>query len=122
MRSSIKGIAPEWWPLPADEGEEDPVRFYLKPLDGLAWTSVLMESYDAETGVVGGAGVIKAFKLGVKDWENIEDGDKPGQLLKFSLPAMGKLNPGWIMDVGNRILEISRIRAEESKNSDSPSS
>lgn len=118
MRSSLKGIAPEWYTLGIDEGEDDPVRFYLKPLDGMAWTTVLMGSYDPSTGAVDTAGIVKAFKLGVKDWENIEDADKPGKPLKFSALAMGKLQPGWIMEVGAHVMKISRIGESDSKNSD----
>ena len=121
MRSSIKGVAPEWYTLLSEEGEDDPVQFYLKPLDGIAWTSVLMESYSTETGEVGGAGVIKAFKLGVKNWKNIEDGDNPGTELKFAAQVIGRIQPGWIMEVGNRVMEISRLAAGTAKNSDSPS-
>jgi len=116
MRSSIKGVSPEWYTLAIDEGEDDPVQFYLKPLDGVAWTAVLMESYSTATGEVGGAGVIKAFKLGVKNWRGIEDADNPGNELRYAAQAFGKIQPGWIMEVGNRVMEISRLTAGESKN------
>jgi hypothetical protein len=120
VRSSIKGIAPEWYTLSADEGETEPVQFYLKPIDGMAWTAVLMESYNAETGEIGANGISKAFTLGVKGWRNIEDGNKPGEPLKFSRQAMTSMHPGWIMEVGQRVLEISKIDEATAKNSDSP--
>jgi len=119
MRQSIKGVSPEWWTLPGDD-DDDPVQFYLVPLDGLAWTAVLMDSYNPDTGEIGGTGIIRAFRTGVKNWRNIEDADNPGKPLKFSKQAMPKLNPGWIFEVGHRVLEISQINAEEAKNSVSP--
>ena len=120
MRSSIKGIAPEWYTLSDDDGEAEPVQFYLKPLDGMAWTAVLMESYNTETGEVGPNGIAKAFTMGVKNWRNIEDGNKPGEQLKFSRQAMASMHPGWIMEVGQRVLEISKFDEDSAKNSDSP--
>ena len=116
MRSSIKGVSPEWYTLAMDEGEDDPVQFYLKPLDGIDWAFVMMESYSTETGEIGGAGAIKAFKLGVKNWKNIEDADNQGNELRYSAQAFGKILPGWIMEVGNRVMEISRLTAGEAKN------
>lgn len=122
MKTSIKGLSPEWHTLSSEEGESDPVQFYLQPLDGMQWTAVLMEAFDPESGEIGPSGIIKAFKLGCKGWKNIEDGNHPGQELKFSSRVMGSLQPGWIMEVGQRVLEISNIGQATAKNSDSPSS
>ena len=122
MKSSIKGVSPEWYTLDSESGETEPAQFYLKPLDGMSWTSVLMGSYNPETGEVDGSGIIKAFRLGVKNWRNIEDGDNPGQPLKFSSQAMASLHPAWIMEVGQRVMAISRLTQADEKNSDSPSS
>lgn len=122
MKTSIKGLSPEWYTLTGEKGEDDPVQFYLQPLDGMQWTSVLMDSYDPETGEIGPTGIVRAFKLGCKGWRNIEDSAHPGQQLKFSQRVMGSLHPAWIMEVGQRVLEISNIDPATAKNSDSPSS
>lgn len=122
MRTSVKGIAAEWYTLSGEEGEIEPVQFYIKPLDGMAWTSVLMESYSPETGEIGGEGLNKAFMLGVKGWRGIEDADNPGKPLRFSRQAMLSMRPAWILEVGQHILAISEISSEQAKNSDSPSS
>lgn len=122
MRSSIKGVSPEWYTLESEVGADDPVQFYLQPLNGVAWTHVLMGSYNAETEEVDGSGITKAFRLGCKGWRNIEDGDHPGEQLPFSLKAIGSLYPAWIMEVGQEIMRISRLSEGDEKNSDSPSS
>lgn len=122
MKSSIKGVAPEWYTLSSEEGEDNPVQFYIQPLNGEGWFDVMMESYDPETGEIGPKGIKKAFQVGVKGWRNIEDGNNPDELLRFSRPAMASLHAGWIMEVGKHVLTISRMSQDASKNSDSSSS
>lgn len=128
MKSSIKGIAPEWYTIEGEEDEAEPVQFYLKPLDGFGSMEVSMLSMTSTMGgmidgVRASSEVLKtAFRLGVRDWRNIEDADNPGQPLKFSAAAMASLRPGWIMEAGARVLEISNLGAVREKNSDSPSS
>jgi hypothetical protein len=119
MRSSIKGVTPEWYTLEVEQGVADPVMFYIQPLGGMDWTAVLMESFNPATSSIGGAGIIKAFQLGVKNWRNIEDANKPGEQLRFSRKAMDALHPGWIMEVGKHILQISQMEEDQIKNSDS---
>ena len=128
MRSSIRGINPEWYRLEGDKDEPEPVEFYLKPLNGFGRSEVSMLSLSSRSGVrnaavVASSDVINlAFQLGVKNWRNIEDGDKPGEQLQFSRTAMDSMREGWIIEVGARVLEISEVGVKESKNSDSPSS
>ena len=122
MRSNIPGIAPEWYTLGIDKDEADPVQFYIKPLDGFGWMHVMSKSYNPETGIIGSDGIEAAFRKAVKNWRNIEDAENPGEMLDFSAQVMGTLPVGWIMEVGNRVLSISKVKAGESKNSASPSS
>ena len=119
MRSSIKGIAPEWYELSNQEGESDPVKFLIRPLNGMEGAEILLNSYDARTGSINQGGIIAAFKLWVQDWKNIST---PGHgLLDYSEHAMLALRTSWILDVGARILEISELSEDGSKNSDLPS-
>lgn len=128
MRSSIKGIAPEWYRLAGDKDEPEPAEFHLKPLNGFGRTEVSVLSLSSRSGArnaaaEAGSDVINlAFQLGVKNWRNIEDGDKPGEPLPFSRTAMDSMREEWIIEVGARVLEISDMGVKESKNSDSPSS
>lgn len=124
MRSNIKGVSPEWYTLSVDEGEPDPVQFYIKPLSSFDWMDVMaMSTAQADDMfAVGMAGIKLGFRLGVKAWRNIEDVDKPGEQLKFSRAAMETLPVGWLMEVGQRVLELSRVSQDREKNSDSLSS
>lgn len=121
MQTSLRGVLPEWHTLSSDEGSEEPVQFEIKPLDGMKWVDVLGGSYDPDTGVIDRTGIKNAFRLGVTNWRNIEDGDNPGQPLPFSRANMAKLPPGWILEMGNRVIDVSQIRGDQAKNSDSPS-
>ena len=119
MRSSVKGVAPEWYTLTVEREQPDPVSFKIHPLDSFGWFDVLAESYDPVSGEIGGAGIKQAFKTAVRGWKNIEDADNPGEQLKYSKAAMGALPVGWIMEVGQYILAISQVSGATSKNSDS---
>ena len=119
MRSSIRGISPEWYELSNQEGETDPVQFLIRPLDGMEGADIVLNSYDARTGSINQGGIIAAFKLCVQDWKNISS---PGAgLLDYSEHAMLSLRTPWILEVGARILEISELSEDGSKNSDLPS-
>jgi len=127
MRSSLKGVVPEWYTLQQEEGQAEPVQFYIQPLDGISSTQVTILGLAPRKTVAQGAKigfeVIKtAFELGVKGWRNIEDADNPGQPLEFSPQAIRKLHRQWIIEVGGHVLETSEIGEERAKNSDSPSS
>ena len=121
MRSSIKGVAPAWYTLKVEEEKDEPVRFYIQPLDSWGWFDVMQGAYDPVTSEIDGSGIKTAFKLGVKRWENIEDADNPGEPLAFSRAAMARLPVGWIMEVGEHVLQISKVIGEESKISASQS-
>lgn len=136
MKKCIQGVTPEWFELDGQEGEADKTAFYLVPLDGFGRSDISMLSMSSRSGgdnaaVYASAEVMKlAFKLGVKDWRNIEDPDaepdpkRPEKtpLLRFSLANMKRMDPAWIIEVGARVLKISDLGAEERKNSNSPSS
>ena len=128
MRTNIKGVAPEWYELESERDKPDPVGFYLSPLDGFGRSDISMLSLSSRSGArnapaLASSAVIKlAFQLGVKGWQNIEDADNPGEKLPFSSTAMASIHHQWILEVGARVLQISDMGAEESKNSDSPSS
>ncbi len=126
MRSSIKGVLPEWYTLIIDKDEPEPVQFHLKPLDQFDSAGIKMQSLSARSSAsnletIGSEIVKTAFRRGVIDWRNIEDGDNPGQALEFSQAAMGKIPSDWIIEAGARVLEISALTEDESKNSDLPS-
>lgn len=130
MRSSIKGIIPEWYTLEGEEGKPDPVQFELKSLDGfesmeIATLSLMAQNPGAsmtDVGQISSNIVKRAFQLGVKSWRNIEDKNNPGKMLPFSMGSMASIWPHWIMEVGARVLAISEISEAAAKNSDSPSS
>lgn len=120
MRSCITGITPEWFELPNQKGDADPVKFLIRPLNGMEGADIVLNSYDVRTGSINQSGIITAFKLCVQDWKNIS-GPGPSGLLEYSKQAILSLRTPWILEVGARILEISKINEDGSKNSDLPS-
>lgn len=126
MKTNIKGIAPEWYTLEEDQDDPEPVQFYIRPLDGFAAMEVAMLSLSgratsrAEAARAGSEVLKTAFRLGVKDWRNIGDADNPDRPLAYSAAAMSSFPPGWIMEVGARVMELSELRSAEKKISGSP--
>lgn len=122
MKQAIKGLNPEWYELEDEKGEPDATAFYMAPLDGFGRAEISMLTLSARAGDAGaaaaaGAAVMNAaFKLGVKNWKNIENPDDPGNALPFSRKNMVFMQPEWIIEVGARVLEISEMGPDEVKN------
>ncbi len=121
MRTNISGVTPEWHELSNQDGESAPVKFLIRPLDGMEGADIVLNSYDARTGSINQGGIIAAFKLCVQGWENINDSKHPDKPLEYSQAAMLTLRTPWILEVGAQILEISELSEDGSKNSNLPS-
>lgn len=125
MKTSVKGVEPEWYDLTDDGGDGRPAGFFIRPLNGMAMAEIVGDylkiGRDGQQ-TIGARGITEAFRMGVTNWRNIEDADQPGSDLLFSRDNMGRLDWAVIMEVGAKVLELSQLREPDRKNLSSPSS
>jgi hypothetical protein len=124
MEKGVRGVDPEWYTPANQENEPEPARYWLAPLSQLQMVAIVGEHLQLQANgehTVGPEGIAEAFRLGVRKWQNIEDGDAPGTPLLFSRSNMGKIPWPTILEVGARVLELTALGSEERKNSSSPS-
>lgn len=116
---ALVGITPEWW-TPASEqkdvnGEPNPTpaAFHLHPLTGPQMLEV-QEFFDFENQTIKGPGLLKACRLGLKDWRNIID--EEGNEIIFTRNALDKLPAEVLAAAGARIISNSVIDGQAEKN------
>lgn len=124
MKTSVKGVEPEWFDLPEPGGDGPVAGFLIKPLNGMQMAEIVGDYLKERNGqkTIGAGGITQAFRWGVKGWRNIEDGEHAGEDLLFTRENMQKIPWTAIMNVGARILELSQLGDSDRKNSSSPSS
>ena len=121
---ALVGITAEWW-TPESETEPDangdvperPASFFLEPLTGPEMMSV-QEFFDIENKIVRPSGLLKACRIGLKDWRNVLDGN--GIDVPFD-ESLNKLPAPYIAAAGAQILANSVIDGAAEKNSSSQS-
>lgn len=115
---AISTIKPDWYTPQCEEGEDEPTRFKLKPLDGTQYLDVMSEvttSLDGDIQVTG-RGLKLAAKWGVVGWENFSD-PETGKEIKYSAVNVPRVPPVILSELVGVILERSELGEDQTKNS-----
>ena len=112
-----KKVASSWYVLSNQDGEEQPAKIKIKPLDGEQYMEVFTESEQTRGGdlKLTGLGLKMTLRYGVIGWDNIFD--ENGKVLKFSPHNMKKLPMEVLAEVSSEIINISSPDEDETKNS-----
>lgn len=108
------GMTPEWYTPDSQEGMDDATRFRVVGLTG-AELLELNQYMDSTTGAVQGPGLVQACRVGLKGWENVVD--EEGRNVTFNRIAIARLPAEIIAEVGAKIISLSVLDDEETKNS-----
>ena len=116
---ALVGIVAEWW-TPESETEPDadghiaerPASFYLHPLTGPEMMEV-QDFFDLENRTVKSGGLLRACRLGLRDWRNVLD--ENDNELSFD-PSLNTLPAEWIASAGSQIISNSVVSEETEKN------
>lgn len=112
--TALTGVSVEEYTPEAEREEESPATFTLRPLDGENWVKV-MSHYNPDTQRITGDGIYQAARLGLEGWNNVND--HRGKPLKFSSLNIRKLPGDLVIELGQRVIEISDQSGDQEKNS-----
>jgi hypothetical protein len=101
------GITPEW--IQPDGCE---AKFYMKPLDSLDYAEFRV-SIKAGTGEISAESMRRTFQKSLLDWEGVED--EQGKPVKFDLSRISDIPTNIILNLINKVYEISQLRDNEKK-------
>jgi hypothetical protein len=107
------GLVPEWFTPTSQEGEDNPARFKVKPLDSKEMVEV-QAFHTAEKGI-GAQGLYHAFEISIIEWENVNDGQ--GKALKCTRTNVKAIPIDVIAEAGAHAISISFLSDDEIKNS-----
>lgn len=100
-----------WYTLQGQEGEDDPAKFEIMPLNQSQYTEVLGYRLTGEAGKA----FKTAFNYGVKNWSGILDED--GSPLPCKPRHFSIMDAETITEIGAEIIERTDLTDEERKNS-----
>jgi len=106
-----------WYTPPSQEGGDAPARFKVKPLTG-AQSLEVHDDFDANRGRFMARGLRLAMRYGLVDWENVKD--EQGKDLDCTAENFTYLPALIQSELGNHIIDLELLGAEEEKNSESP--
>lgn len=110
-------VASGWYILSDQEGDEQPAKIKIKPLDGEQYMEVFAES-EQTRGLelkLTGLGLKLTLRYGIIGWENIFD--EKGKKLKFSPHNIKMLPMEVLAELSSEIINRSSPDEEELKNS-----
>lgn len=94
--------------------EDDDAEYLIRPLNNTDYATVFMVHSDL-VGTIDGEGLMIAFLHGVEDWKQVftEDGKEATRTVE----NINRMPRKHFYNVANEILDISRLGADEIKNS-----
>jgi len=107
-------MAPAMYTPPDQEGNPDPTRFRLKPLDGMEYLEV-MPHIVVKDGFINydGEGMVKLIRFGLVGWENFRD---DGEEIPFSPFNVRRLTPLRLQGIAREIANRSQLTEDEAGN------
>lgn len=110
-------VASGFYILSDQEGEEQPAKIKIKPLNGEQYMEVFTESEQSRNGdlKLTGLGMKMALRYGIIGWENIFD--ENNKKVKFSPHNIKMLPMVVLAEVASEIINRSTPDEEELKNS-----
>lgn len=111
----IQGLIAQWFTPSSEEGEENPTRFKLKPLDGLAFLDVMSQGIIREDGafIPNPQGRMTLLKHGLVEWENFTDNGKD---LKCNHTNFHRIPAVELAEICNELVVLSSFSEEAEKN------
>lgn len=112
----INGLVPEWFTPTSQQGDDNPTRVKIRPLDGMQHMEVMMHVDVAGSGdlFVDAKGMGLALKFGMVEWENFTD-DK-GLPIPCTPDNYGKLPSNDLAEIGRTIINRSNLTEDARKN------
>lgn len=118
MSLNIKSpMAPFWFVLPDQEGEEKPAAFKIRGLDGLQMAELQDEySLQGDTASISGQGLLKTLTYGMSDWRNIILDGKKASFSEDMKENMTILPVVVQIQISSKIINSSDIVGKKAKN------
>lgn len=113
---AMTGIVDDDYICRKDQDSESPTIWKLRPLNGFKYMEVMTELVRTDEGFkITGKGLGLAVKHGLVGWENFKD--QNGKELKFNSINITKIPAVVLGELADRVIEISELGDEQTKNS-----
>lgn len=110
---AITDLTPEWFTPEGQEGDENPVKFLIKPLNGLQHAEIIGELRQEGEGFrITTDGITKALKYGLEDWIGVEGESGP---INYQFKNLKYLPGDYHHLVAGEILRKTTISEDEQK-------
>lgn len=116
-RKAIDPITPFWWTPDDQKDDPKPVRYKIRPLNGMQRIEVNTDLKIGPLGlIISATGVRNVLRHGLLDWENVEDTTGANVPFSENIDAnLARLGEQELIAISNRILEASNVGADEKK-------